>query len=313
MRIPKALEPGARVALTCPASPPLDGSIEKAKRYLEALGLQVVVGASCLYGSGYLAGTPELRAEELQHFFEDPTIGGILAAKGGYGSVQIVDALDYDTIKQHPKIFLGYSDITTLHLALGRYADLETYHGPMPTTEWIRRDFDEGSRHSLLQTILAPPEPIDIVVATCRIPRSGRARGILTGGNLALLAASIGTPYALETRGRLLLIEDVDEAPYRIDRMLWQLKLAGVFKEVAGVLFGPFTRCEDGGEISVDDVLDAFIEELDCPVVKDFPAGHELPALTLPMGRVLTLEADERKVRLFEDPMCDSSTDRDIT
>lgn len=313
MRIPKALEPGNRIALTCPASPPAEGTIERAKAHLETMGFHVVVGASCLYSGGYLAGTPQLRAEELQHFFEDPTIDGIIAAKGGYGSVQIIDALDYEAIKKHPKVFLGYSDITTLHLALNRYADLETYHGPMPTTEWIRPDFDERSRQSLLQTIFAPPKPIDIAVATCRVPRSGSARGVLTGGNLALLAAAVGTPYAPETNGRILLIEDVDESPYRIDRMLWQLRLAGLFDGIAGLILGPFTRCEDGGEITVDDVLDDLIRTLDCPVVMDFPAGHELPALTLPMGRTLNLEAKERMVRLFEDQVCDPGADRGIT
>ncbi len=260
---------------------------------------------------GYLAGDAADRAGDLMGMFLDPSVDGIICARGGYGAMQLLPLLDYQLIRANPKVFVGYSDITALHSALARRARLVTFHGQMaafsePPSPYTWR--------ALMRTITAT-EPL----GTLGNPPSGeptvtlapgRATGRLTGGNLSLLSATLGTPYEVDTDGALLVIEDVDEKPYRMDRMLTHLKLAGKFDKVKGIIFGESVGCEWDERYRRDEVpprsLDLFqilrdmLVPLGVPLFYGFACGHGRDRLTLPFGVEAEMDADAGTVTVTE-------------
>ncbi len=279
---------------------------DRAAAALAALGFEVVMGPSCKASYGYLAGPDELRAADLNAFFADPSIAGIVCMKGGYGTPRILDALDYGTIARNPKALVGYSDITGLHLAIGKLAGLATFHGTMPSSDMLP-EFDEYSRRSWLAALTSTlplgriEEPAGPVRATRLV--GGKARGPITGGNLSLIAATMGTPYQIDARGKLLFIEDVGEAPYRVDRMLTQLRLAGVFRDCAGIILGDWKDCapaEGKASLSLEQVFQDTIVGCGKPCVQGFRAGHCSPAVTFPLGIEAELDADEGSLTFLE-------------
>lgn len=304
---PRALKMGDRVGLVAPAGPAKDAArLEEARSALASLGFEPVLGASCHASYGYLAGRDDVRAADLNAFFADPGIAGIVCLKGGYGTPRILDRLDYEAIGRTPKIFLGYSDITGIHLAIDRYCGFPTFHGPMPSSDMLP-EFDEFSRRSWLAAVTTRgplgllPRPEGMGPSTTLVP--GTARGRIVGGNLSLIAASMGTPYEIDTRGRILFIEEVHERPFRVDRMLNQLRLAGKFAAAAGIVLGSWKDCgpaEGVPSLSLEEVFADIIAPAKRPTIYGFPAGHESPSLSFPLGVEAELDAEAGTLGLLE-------------
>lgn len=227
MITPKPLFPGARVALIAPSSPvPEDTQVEESAACLRAYGLEPVLYPTCLAHYGYLSGSDQARAQDVMDAFTDASIDGIFCIRGGYGAQRILPLLDFDKIQANPKWFAGYSDVTALHSMLNDVCGFITYHTPMPSTE-IRRGLDEYTEEYLKKALFGNLTGILPSASPVQILSPGCAEGPLAGGNLSLVSSSLGTPYEIQTKGKILFLEDVDEAPYRIDGMLNHLRLAG--------------------------------------------------------------------------------------
>ena len=320
-RFPLALEPGDTIALVVPAGPLAAAPLARARARLEALGYQVEARDDSLRRDGYLAGSDETRAQELMDAFRDPAVKAIFCGGGGYGTMRLLEQLDYDYIRRHPKIVVGYSDITGLHLALAARAGLITFQGPNGVYDLGR----EQGLHPVVERhfwrALAAEEfrsTGGMVGYEYDFPDSWRsagnpgvlvpgvARGRLVGGNLSLVSALVGTPYAARTHGKILFLEDVGERPYRIDRMLRQMKLAGQLEGLAGVLLGRFPGCKPKDaerSWSLERVLDDYFGDLGVPVLSGFPAGHGPENLLLPLGVLVEVDADRGQVRVLENPV----------
>jgi muramoyltetrapeptide carboxypeptidase len=290
MLLPPPLAAGARVALVAPASPihgtdELDASIAHA----ESLGWIPVPGVHALRREGYLAGTDAERALDLNVALQDDRIDGVWCLRGGYGTMRLLDAVDYDAMRRRPKPLLGYSDITALHAAFGVRSGVVTFHGPT-----ARGALTEFTRDSLVRAIVAHRDPCGRADGA-RTLRGGRAAGRIVGGNLALLAALAGTPYAPDYAGAVLVIEDVGESNYRIDRMLRQLALSGALAKVAAIAFGHFTDGSDPADETargLDDVLREAADLAGVPAVAGVPLGHIADQWTVPLGARAELDAD---------------------
>lgn len=298
---PRALARGDLIGLVAPSgSVRNDAQVDGAVAMLRRLGFRVREGGSCRSRYGYLAGSDEARADDVNAFFADPAVDGIVCMKGGYGTPRILDRLDYSTITANPKVFVGYSDITGIHLALDRRG-MVTFHGPMGISD-VLLDGDDYSTASWLAA-LTSTTPLGRLGNPATVPPlrtlvAGRASGELTGGNLSLVTALSGTPYALDARGKILFLEDIDERPYRVDRMLTQLRLAGVFEDCAGVILGDWNNCvpEEGmASLSLEEVFIDVIAPAGKPLVIGLQAGHCSPTLTMPFGVQAVLDADASK------------------
>lgn len=321
---PAPLQPGDTIMFIAPAGDLNQERMALAKQRLEEMGFKTKQRDDLFREWGYLAGTDEQRAEEIMQAFTDPEVDAIFPGTGGYGTTRILDLLDYKTIRRHPKMLIGFSDVTGLHLAINRRAGLVTFHTPNPQwglgsednlTEFSGKYFwrallkssyydADGNQRPAGWTIDIPddiPQP--------KVIAKGKARGRVIGGNLSLVAATMGTPYEIQTRGKVLFIEDVSEAPYRIDRYLSTMRLAGKFDHVHGVILGKFTRTQKEGDdpspFSVEDVVRQYFADADYPVIYDFPAGHFTQNATLPIGGLVELQATEDgcKVTVLEDPV----------
>jgi muramoyltetrapeptide carboxypeptidase len=304
---PKALKAGDRVGLAAPSGSLKDpAQADKAVAMLRRLGFEVAEGPCCRESYGYLAGGDASRAAELNAFFADPSIAGIVCLKGGYGTPRILDALDYGGIRRNPKVFVGYSDITGIHLALDRLCGMVSFHGPMGVSDALLEG-DAFSERSWLAA-LTSTRPLGALAKPEGGPRlegivGGVARGKLVGGNLSLVAALAGTPYALDPRGKILFLEDIDEAPYREDRMLTQLRLSGAFDACAGVLLGDWNNCVAGEgkkSLSLMEVFEDVIAPSGKPLLAGFRAGHCSPAITFPFGVEAMVDADAGGVKIVE-------------
>lgn len=300
---PKGLKFGDRLGLISPASPTSKENVEKAYKQLMKMGFKVEVGESCYEEYGYLAGSDKSRAEELNNMFEDENIDGIICMRGGYGTPRILELLDYEAIKNNPKVFIGYSDITALHIAINQKSNLVTFHGPMVASNMIE-DFDDFSKNSLYNSVLEnnligelvnpPEEEIEII-------NGGIAEGKIIGGNLCLLADTLGTPYEIDTKGKILFIEEIGEEPYCIDRMFTQLRLAGKFKDASGIILGDFNNCEAetseyADSLSLRQVIKDIIKPLGKPTIYNFQSGHCQPMITIPFGIKAKLDATNRQL-----------------
>lgn len=295
---PRRLAIGDTVGITAPASRGDEAALREAAGYLEKLGLNVRLGATFSKEYGYLAGTDAERAEELNAMFADPEIKAIICARGGYGSARIADKLDYAMIRSNPKIFWGYSDITFLHVAIGRLASLVTFHGPMLVCM-----SDANERPTLLKSFEALILPSNLRYTEQISPLTtlveGEAGGPLIGGNLTLLTSTLGTPYEIDTRGRLLFIEDIDEEPYRVDRMLNQLRLAGKLADASGILICDFHNCEpDKRKVSLtlEQIFHDHIVPAGKPALGGFKIGHCFPNVAVPIGTMARMSTFEKSL-----------------
>jgi muramoyltetrapeptide carboxypeptidase len=302
------LRPGDTVGLVCPASAPFGPlAIREGKMTMEKLGFKVKVGRNVGKKYGYLGGTDQERATDVQEMFDDPQVKAIIALRGGYGCLRILNHLDYEHIRTHPKILLGYSDITILLLAVHQMTGLVTFHGPVALSTFSPYTVD------LLQRVLMKNEPLgEIGEAPGALPigvsgLSGRASGPLIGGNLTLVAASLGTPYEVDTDGRLLFLEEVGEEPYAIDRHLTHLLLAGKLEGVVGIAIDRMQRCGPrdyqpafATTLSVEEVVSDRLGHLGKPVGFGLSLGHAADKPTLPIGVMATLDARTGRLSLDE-------------
>lgn len=310
---PRALREGDTVGLVTPATYVADPDrIALAERTLKFFGLRARFGRNVRRRSGYLGGSIAERLADLHDMFADPEIKGIFCIRGGYGSGQLLDKLDYSLIRKNPKVFLGYSDITSLHLAIHRETGLVTFHGPVVVsafTEYTQKFFRAALFGSEpIGRVTNPPDTSPLRPAhILRTVRPGRARGRLIGGNLSLVSALMGTRWEPDTRGRILFIEDVGEQPYSIDRMLTQLRLAGKLEGAAGIVFGECHDCRPRefqpsfeSTFSLGEVVDSILGELKVPVLYGLTIGHTDDQLTLPIGVEATLDADKGELVIEE-------------
>lgn len=307
---PKALKKGDTIGLISASGATPPEKLQPAIASIEKLGLKVVVGETCHARHGYLAGTDDLRAADVHRMFGDPTIDGIFCIRGGYGATKILSQLDFDMIGANPKVFAGYSDVTALHIAFNQLCGFVTYHTPMPSTEFIRQEMDDYTWQSFIQQVMdnetnefyltnPAAQPMSTLVA-------GKASGQLIGGNLTLVTASLGTPYEIDTRGKILFLEDIDETEQRVDRMLTQLQLAGKLDDVAGILLGAWTECgpenpeKPEHSLSLQTIFEEILVPLGKPILADIACGHCLPTMSLPLGRTITMDADNQRVQVMK-------------
>lgn len=308
MKIPKALKKGDTIGLISASGATPPGKLYPAIDSVEKLGFKVVVGETCRARHGYLAGADELRAAEVNQMFRDPNIDGIFCIRGGYGATKILPYLDYDMIQANPKVFAGYSDVTALHIVFNQKCDFVTYHSPMPSTEFIQSGMDDYTWDSFIYHVMAnesnglpfenPPGQSMATLVT------GQATGRLVGGNLTLVTASLGTPYEIDTKGKILFLEDIDENEQRIDRMLTQLKLAGKLEAVAGIVLGAWTNCgpenpeQPENSLSLHTIFNEILVPLKKPILMDMTCGHCLPTMTLPLGRTITVNTETHMMKI---------------
>lgn len=300
---PKRLEPGSVIGLITPATPVADpDSLLKAEETIKYFGWRVKWGKNVGKKSGYFGSPVNERLDDLHAMFRDPEVNGIFAVRGGYGSIHLLDGIDYDLIRKNPKVFLGYSDITAMHLAINKMCNMVTFHGPVTVSSF------PSYTQSHLRKAITDVYPIGVISNPVeanklrpehrlRTIRPGKATGKLIGGNLSLITALMGTPYEIDTRGAILFIEEVGEQPYRLDRMLTQLRLAGKFQQAAGIIFG---ECADCGPsdykpfvqagFSLGEVLDDILGKLKIPVLSGLTIGHTDDQLTLPVGVNATMD-----------------------
>lgn len=292
LTFPPALAPGARVALVAPAGPLRDErDLERAIANVREMGWEPIVGTHAMARSGYLAGLDHERLSDLQRALDDRDIDAVWCLRGGYGAMRLLEALAFDALRTRPKPLIGFSDITALHAAAGRAAQLVTYHGPT-----ARGALTPFSRTSLSLAVATQGDSCGFA-ADARALYAGRAQGRLVGGNLALLAALAGTPYEPDYDGAILVIEDVNEPVYRADRMLTQLRLSGALTGVVALAFGAFTESPEAeGAGAFEALFQSLATTLHVPCVVGIPMGHINDQWTLPLGALATLDADARRL-----------------
>jgi muramoyltetrapeptide carboxypeptidase len=302
---PRALRPGDTIGVVSPSSYKAFEALQPGIEKIQRRGYKLVFGEHAFDRRGYLAGEDRDRAADLNAMFAREDVKAVLCTRGGYGASRILDYLDWDTIRAHPKPLIGYSDITTLHIAFLRYTDMVVYHAPMIIT--LSRDVSEHAIQNLFD-VLEKPEPLgtyDTREGNVQTLVPGIAEGELTGGCLCLVTATCGTPEQIDAKGKILVIEDVDEAPYAVDRMLTQLKRCGVLDEAAGFVIGEITdwqkHVSDPAEsLTIEQVWQDIIVPLGKPAIIGFPFGHVVNPLTLPLGVQARLDATAGTLTLLE-------------
>jgi muramoyltetrapeptide carboxypeptidase len=293
-RCAEPLESGAHVALVAPAGPlqkPED--LPRAQENVRSLGWEPIVGDHASSRTGYLAGHDRDRLNDLNRALRDPKIDAIWCLRGGYGMMRILPGVDYDAILRSPKVIIGYSDITALHAAVQRRCRLVTFHGPT-----ARQPLSDFSRGSFQRAIVTQTDSCGIAPGAREI-NAGQAEGRLAGGNLSVLAALAGTPYAPDLTDSILILEDVNEPVYRIDRMFQQLKLTGMLSGCRAIAFGDCTNCRDdagGGGRPFDEVLGELAHSLGVPCLAGIPVGHIPDQWTIPLGAMATLDTAQRSL-----------------
>ncbi len=302
---PPALSEGGQIAIVAPARPSTADLLPATRSYLEGLGYRVWEGKHVLDRHHYLDGTDIDRAQDVMAAFENPQIEAIICARGGYGSGRLLPLLDYESIASNPKILVGFSDTTALQLALYHRSGLVSFCGALADIDLSRPARDPLVEESLWLA-LTNTEPLGrLGVATpLRVLREGSraAAGALIPANLAVLCSLLGTPYMPDLSGTILLLEDVDEHPYRLDRLLNQLRLADILPRLSGLVFGEFKDCFVGNDTDPD--LEELAMEatrgLDLTVVSGFPYGHHARRLVVPLGITAMIEVEDRALRLTE-------------
>ena len=290
MLFPDGLRPGDAIGIVAPASPFDRPRFDQGLGWLASTGYHPIVPEGLFERTGYLAGDDAHRADLVNRFFTDRSVKAIVCARGGYGSMRMLPYLDYDVIRKHPKIIAGFSDITALLNAISTRTGMVTFHGPNVT---MLGDGDVRTRDSFVRELTGAGPP-RMAVPNGETLCKGRATGVFTGGNLTTLCHLVGTPFAPDYTDCILLLEDRGEAPYRLDRMLSQMKLAGCFDHIAGIVLGSFETC--GSPEAVAGVFTRMFETFAIPVLGGLDIGHGRTNLTVPMGLVATLDADRKQL-----------------
>jgi peptidase U61 LD-carboxypeptidase A len=312
MIFPEPLKKGDNVFLFCPSSPIIpEEDIEKCKKVIIDLGFNPVIGKSLYenYG-GYMAGKAEIRVEDLHEAFSRKDIKGIFCVKGGYSASQLLDKIDYKLIKNNPKVFVGYSDVTNLHIVFNQKCNLGTYHGPMVKSNMIN-DFNDYTKTSFFEameknvTKYEEPENMPLSILTEGNVSSEAINGVLTGGNMAIIVTTLGTQYEIDTKDKILFLEDVDEEIGSLNRMLTHLKYAGKFSDCKAVVFGNFVVCKntytkENQHYELLELLKDFFADYDKPVIYGMESGHKKPYMfTLPLGAKCSINLQNKEI-LFE-------------
>ncbi len=286
----RPLKPGATIAVIAPAFPPDAEKLAQGLRYLKDLGYRIVEGQSLTAKEKYFAGSDALRADELNRFFADPQIDALICARGGWGTLRFLDKLNFEIILKNPKILVGYSDITTLQLAIWQKAQIPSLSGPMVAVEMGSGilPFTEQHFWAQIQNEAASYSFRFDCQKEVEVWREGRAQGRLIGGCLSMVAHQLGTPYMPDVAGSILFLEDVGEEPYKIDRYLAQLRQAGLFDKITALILGQFIDCTDTNpsraSVGIKDVLQDYFAEAPYPVIVNFPYGHGMRKFSMPIG-----------------------------
>ncbi|MBJ7573863.1 LD-carboxypeptidase [Luteimonas sp. MC1828] len=308
--LPVALKRGDTVALVSPSSQVDDSfNLQLAREVMEALGFKVRTGANYAARRGHLAGSDAGRADDINAAFADRDVKAVICVRGGSGAARLLPLLDYGVIRANPKALLGYSDITALHNAIHAQTGLVTFHGPNGSGSWNSFNADQFRRLFFKRELMQYRNVAD--AGDELVPRKnrtvtitgGKVRGELVGGNLAVLTALAGSPYLPDFRGKILFLEDVEEAPYRVDRMFSTLKLMGALDQIAGFIFGECTDCNPGdgyGSLTLQEILDDYILPLGIPAYRGAMIGHIRQQFILPVGGRVELDADAGSFRLLE-------------
>lgn len=298
---PPRLKVGDTVGLINPSSPIEQEDIDYARKELAALGLNVKLGTHLLDEYGYLAGQDADRAQDVNAMFADRSVQALLTMRGGWGSNRILPLLNYDLIRSNPKIIIGYSDITSLLLAIYARSGIITFHGPVATSVW------NPFSVNYVQRILLDAEPVRMQNPPLTRPQTitgGKARGQLVGGNLSVLSAMVGSDYLPDWENKILFVEEIGEDIYRVDRMLTQLKLAGILDKISGFIFAECTRCEAGEgdepSLTLSQVLSDWVRPLGIPAWYGSAIGHIRDKFTVPVGVEVEIDANRGIIQLLE-------------
>lgn len=303
MKYPKKLKKGDTVGLICMSSPISRKTEDRCRKTIEKMGYvpKLAGNLSTNYG-GYMAGTGKERAEWINKMFADPKIDAIFCVRGGDAGSRVMEYVDFELIKNNPKIFVGYSDVTSMHIAINKYCKLVTFHGPMVSSNMID-GLDSETEEAFFKAINADnefdfinPKGFDIEVL-----KSGKAEGEIVGGNLALLSASIGTTYEIDTKGKIFFIEEVGETMNRIERFAYQLRNSGKFAEANGIILGQFTNCKNK-EMSEYDEIKLFsdvLENVDVPVMYNIQSGHGDQIITIPFGTKCIMDTETKNIKFI--------------
>lgn len=301
---PKALKKGDVIGVCAPASPLKSrASLTKAVNYLERVGYRVELGKHIFSEYGYLAGKDEHRAQDFNSMVSDPKIKAIIFTRGGFGSSRILPFIDFGKLKNDPKIIVGYSDITALQLAIFRKIGMVTFAGPM-----VASDFGQnfsGVAEEIFWKILTSKKPIGNIYKyfdnNMDVISNGKAVGRLIGGNLSIISSMIGTQYFPSMDNVILMLEEVEEAPYRVDRMLHQLKYAGVLEKLSGILLGDFSTCKpekNKPTLSLGQIFNKILRNQ--PTISNLHFGHVKNPITLPLGARVKIETQKKEIKILE-------------
>jgi muramoyltetrapeptide carboxypeptidase len=291
---PQILKRGDTIGIVAPASPFKKAAFDVGIKLINEMGFNTRIHPWVYQSDRYLAGADDHRAAQFNAMMADDSVQAVLCARGGYGAMRILDRLDYDAIGRNPKPLIGFSDITALHQVIQLKTGLVTFHGPMVTT--LAKLTGQGRQS--WQDALTGKRDFSTLFSDLRMLKSGTAQGMLVGGNLATLCHMVGTPYGADYAGAILMIEDIGEAPYRVDRMLTQMKLAGVLDGMVGLVVGGFEDCGRFDEI--DEIVLERFADMDIPIVSGAPFGHGRENTIVPLGVPARIDADQTTVSLLE-------------
>lgn len=295
----RKIVPGSVLGIICPSGHP--ASIDAVNKFCELLvshGYKYKLGESVTAIEGYLAGSDILRARDLMNMFKDDSVDAVLCYKGGYGAQRMLPYLDFVELKKHPKLLVGFSDVTVLLNTLYKFSDMPTVHGEMGVCMRSYEEFTFNHFFNMLANgfnapLINPTLPLNVI-------NKGICEGVVVGGNLSLVYALMGTPYEIDLTDKILFIEDVGEKPYAVDRMLSSLLLSGKLNLLKGVICGYFTDCDSLENQTVDELLEHYLKPLGIPVVTNFQSGHSKPFINLPIGLKVKLDTYEKSVTVLE-------------
>jgi len=297
----KKLEKGDTIGIVSPSSSEEPKKIKESIKFLESLGFNVKSGKHIYDRWGYLAGKDKDRVQDLMDMFLDKEVDIILCIRGGYGAMRLLPLIDFDIIEKSPKIFAGFSDITTLLNSIYQRCNLITFHSPMCNSQ-----FDSSTLKSFLNTLMFGYNPFTIE-NTNNIPTNyfngEYVKGELVGGNLSLICSTLGTPYAINTKDKILFIEEVEEEPYKIDRMLTHLSLSGSLQQCRGFIIGQFKDCEFSQyekSLTLSEIFEDRILSLRKPTLTNFQSGHSYPKITIPIGAEVEIDLKNGKIHLLK-------------
>lgn len=305
MKYPRTLHAGGCIGIAAPAFPMAKERLDQCVKRLEEMGYQVKTGHNLAAGSnfhGYLCGSGKDRAEELNRLFADPEVDAIICIRGGYGSAQVMRYLDYELIQNHPKVFVGYSDITNLLNAFAEKCGFVTYHGPMVSSNILER-YDSYTRESFLKAV-GDWDELEFVNDTRPLHTitGGKAEGRLIGGNVTVMGRMMGTFYQPDSKGAIIFLEDVDEHIASLDMYITQMENAGLFDHAAGILLGDYSGCINkyGEDYGIDEFLKDRFGTMGIPVLSGLQVGHDAPTGTLPIGAWCQMDADNQTIKFVK-------------